>query len=100
MMIELEACMTTKSWVNREYRRGLSMHPCGAPVLRIGEVDMLFSAFTTWGWPIRKSRTQLRRAWLRPRASSLVMSLEGTMTLIAELLSMNSIIRWVFLLSR
>ena len=26
--------MATQSWVNREYRRGLSTHPCGSPVLR------------------------------------------------------------------
>jgi hypothetical protein len=28
-MIELETFMATQSWVNRESRRGLSMHPCG-----------------------------------------------------------------------
>jgi hypothetical protein len=28
-MIELEVCMTTQSWVNREYRRGLRTHLCG-----------------------------------------------------------------------
>uniref|UniRef100_A0A4W5QTG1 Protein kinase domain-containing protein n=1 Tax=Hucho hucho TaxID=62062 RepID=A0A4W5QTG1_9TELE len=31
------------------YRRGLSTHPCGAPVLRISEVEVLFPTFTTWG---------------------------------------------------
>jgi hypothetical protein len=35
LMIELEACVATQSWLNREYRRGLSTDPCGAPVLRI-----------------------------------------------------------------
>ena len=64
--------------MNREYRRGLSTHPCGAPVLRISIVEVLFPTFTTWGWPIRKSRTQLHRAGLRPRALSLMMSLEST----------------------
>ena len=24
------------------------MHPCGAPVLRISEVEVLFPTFTTW----------------------------------------------------
>ena len=57
LMIELEACTATQSWVNREYRRGLSMHPCGAPVLRVSEVEMLFPAFTTWRRLVRKSRT-------------------------------------------
>ena len=78
-MIELEACMATQSWGNREYRRGLSTQSCGAPVLRVSEVEMLFPTFTTWGRHGRKSRTQLHRAVFRPRASSLMMSLEGTM---------------------
>ena len=46
-MIELEACMATQSWVNREYRRGLRMHPCG--VLRISGVEMLLPTLATWG---------------------------------------------------
>ena len=37
------------------------------------------------GRPVRKSRTQLHREGLRPRASSLMMSFEGTMVLNAEL---------------
>jgi hypothetical protein len=31
-MIELEACVAKESWVNKEYRMGLSMHRCGARV--------------------------------------------------------------------
>ena len=81
-MIELEVCMTTQSRVNR---RGLSMHPCGTHVLRISEVEVLFPTFTTWGWPIRKSRTQLHRAGFRPRAPSLMKNLEGTTALKDEL---------------
>ena len=77
--------MVTQSWVNGEYRRGLSTHPYGAPVLRDSEVEMLFPTFITWGRPVRKSRTQLHREGLSPRASSLMMSLEGTMVLNAEL---------------
>ena len=65
-MIELEACVATQSWVKREYRRGLNTHPCGAPVLRISEVEVLFPTFTTWGQPVRKSRTQLHKAGFRP----------------------------------
>jgi hypothetical protein len=38
--------MATQSWVNREYRRGLRMHPCGAPVLRISGMEMLFPTLT------------------------------------------------------
>ncbi|XP_052319174.1 tetratricopeptide repeat protein 19, mitochondrial-like isoform X3 [Oncorhynchus keta] len=51
LMIELEACMATQLWVNSVYRRRLSTHPCGAPVLRVSEVEMLFHTFTTWGRP-------------------------------------------------
>jgi hypothetical protein len=40
--------MATQSWVNREYRRGLRTHPCGALVLRVSKVEMLFPTFTTW----------------------------------------------------
>ena len=41
--------MAMQSWVNREYRRGLSTHRCRAPVLMISEVELLFPTFTTWG---------------------------------------------------
>ena len=79
LMIELEACIATQSWVNMGYMRGLSTHPCGEPVLRISEVEVLFPTFTTWGQPARKSRTH--RVGFRPRDSSLMMRLEGTMVL-------------------
>ena len=85
LMIELEACLSTQSWVNREYWRGLRTHPCGASVLRITEAEVLFHTFTTMGQPVRKSMTQLHRAVFRPRASSLMISLEGTRVLNAEL---------------
>jgi hypothetical protein len=45
-MIELETCVATQSWVNREYRRRLSTHPCGAPVLRINLAKVLLTTFT------------------------------------------------------
>ena len=48
----MEMCVATQSWVNMEYRRGLSTHPCGAPLLRICEVEVLFPTFTTWGRPV------------------------------------------------
>jgi hypothetical protein len=48
-MIELEACLAMQLWVNREYRRGLRMHPCGAP------------GFSKMGASVRKSRIQLHR---------------------------------------
>ena len=85
-------CVATQSWVNKEYRRGLSPHPCGAPMLRISVVEVLFPTFTTWGQLVWKSRTQLYMVRFRPRASSLMMRLEGTIVWKAELWSMNSIL--------
>ena len=52
LMIELEVCMATQSWVNREYRRGLRTHLCGAPVLRISGEEMLVPTLTNWGYPV------------------------------------------------
>ena len=54
-----------------------------ALVLRISEV--VFPTFTNSGWPVRKSRAQFHRAGFRPRAPGLMMTLEGTMVLNAEL---------------
>ena len=51
---------------------------CVVPVLRISIVEVLLPSFTTWGMPVSKSRTQLHRDGFRPRALSLVTSLEGT----------------------
>jgi hypothetical protein len=42
LMIELDTSLVSQLWVNREYRRGLSMHPCGAPVLRISGVIVAY----------------------------------------------------------
>ena len=77
--------MATQSWVNREYKRGLSTYRYVAPVLRISMVEVLLTTFTTWCQPVRKSRTQLHRAGFRPRAPSLLMRLEDTLVLKAEL---------------
>ncbi|KAM9483777.1 uncharacterized protein ACWYII_004803 [Salvelinus alpinus] len=60
-MMLLESCLAMQSWVNREYRRVLSTHPWGAPVLRISVTDVLLPTLTTWGRPVRKSRIQLQR---------------------------------------
>jgi hypothetical protein len=43
LMIELEACVATQSWVNREYRRGLSWRCCCLQYLH---------------HPVRKSKNQ------------------------------------------
>ena len=84
-MMVLESCLAMQLWVNKEYRRGLSTHPWGAPVLRISVADVLVPTLITWGRPVRKSRIQLQREVFSPRVLSLVMSFVGTMVLNAEL---------------
>ena len=84
-MIELEACTAYAIMGEQGVQRGLSTDPCGAPALRVSGVEVLFPTFTTWGRPVRNSRTQLHRVGFRPRAPRLMMSLECTMVFNAEL---------------
>ena len=44
----LESCVATQSWVNRQYRRGLSTHPWGTPVLRVSVAEVMLPTLTTW----------------------------------------------------
>ena len=46
--------------------------------MRVSVANVLLPTHTTWGWLVRKSRTQLQREVFNPRVLSLVMSLEGT----------------------
>ena len=85
LMMVLESSLAMQSWVNREYRRGLSTHPWGAPVLRISMADISLPTLTTWWRPVRKYRIQFQRKVFSPRILSLVMSFECTMVLNAEL---------------
>src|SRR4029434_6274585 len=93
MMLEL--CVAIQSCVYREYRRGLSTQPWGAPVLGVSEMEVWLPILTTWGLLVRKSRIQLHRGVLRPRLLSLGTSLAGTIVLNAELQSTNSILTYV-----
>jgi hypothetical protein len=67
----------TQSWVYRENRRGLRR----TLVMTISVEEVMLHKFTTLGRPVRKSRTQLHREELSPRA----VSSEGAMELKAEL---------------
>jgi hypothetical protein len=51
----------------------------------VSTADVLLPTFSAWGRPVRKARIQLQKAFFSPRVLSLVMSLEGTMGLNAEL---------------
>ena len=77
----LELWVSTQSSVNREYRRGLSTQPWGAPVFRVRVEDVVLPIRTTCGLPVRKFRIQSRRAMLSPRSLSLMTSFRGTMVL-------------------
>ena len=46
---------------------------------------VLLPTLNTWGRPVRRSRIQIQREVFSSRVLSLVMSLEGTMVLSAEL---------------
>ena len=61
------------------------MQPCGAPVLRVRVEEVLLPILTAWGLPVRKSSIHLHRAVFSPRFLSLVIRLEGTLVLNAEL---------------
>jgi hypothetical protein len=78
-MIKLETCVVKQSWVNMEYRRGLSM-------LRISVVEILLATLTTWGRPVHDPVAQ--GGVQTPDYSSalrLVVSLKSTRVLKAEL---------------
>ncbi len=59
--------MATQSCVNREYRRGLTMQPLGAPVFRVRVEDVVMPIRTARGMPVRKYRIQSLRVVLSPR---------------------------------
>ena len=77
VMIELEACMATVMGEQGVQERDENATLWG-PSVEDQRGEMLFPTFTTWGQPVKRSRTQLHQAGSRP-------SLEGTMVLNAEL---------------
>ena len=66
-------------------QEGLSMRPCGELVLRISEVEVLVPTFTTWGRPSGSPGLSCTGQGSDLEAQSLMMTLEGTMVLNAEL---------------
>ncbi|KAI3375976.1 hypothetical protein L3Q82_016513 [Scortum barcoo] len=69
LMMVLELWVATQSCVNREYSRGLSTQPWGAPVFRVRVEDVVLPIRTAWGLPVRKFRIQSHRghSLLSPR---------------------------------
>ena len=59
--------------------------PCGAPDLRISEVEMLFPTFTTRGEARQKVQDPIEQAGVETLGLKLNDELEGTMVLNVEL---------------
>ena len=98
----LEPYIGVQSQVNRESRKGLTMQPCGMPVLRVKVEEERLSSLTEWGLFVRMSRVQLQSVVLISSWLSFEISLECIKMLTAELKSINNILtqglglcRWV-----
>ena len=81
--------------MNSEYSRGLNTQPCGAPVLSVRLEEVMLPSRTACGLPVRKFSIQLHMERLMFRSCSFMMSLDGTMVLKAELMSIKSIRTYV-----
>ncbi len=90
-MMWLELNLAVQSWVSSVKSSVLSTQPCGAPVLSVVVLEVLWPTRTDCGLPVKKSRIQLQRELLRPSRLNLLMSW-GIIVLNAELKSMNSIL--------
>ncbi len=99
-MMWLELNLAVQLWVSSVKSSGLSTQPCGAPVLSVVGLEVLWPTRTDWGLPVKKSRIQLQRELLRPSRLNLLMSCCGIIVLNAELKSMNSILTYESLFSR
>ncbi len=99
-MMWLELNLAVQSWGSSVKSSGLSTQPCGAPVLSVVVLEVLWPTRTDWGLPVKKSRIQLQRELLRPSRLNLLMSCCGIIVLNAELKSMNSILTYESLFSR
>ncbi len=84
LMMWLELNLAVQSWVSSVKSSGLSTQPCGAPVLSVVVLEVLWPTRTDWGLLVRKSRIQLQRELLRPSRFSLFMSCCGIIVLNAS----------------
>ncbi len=64
LMMWLELNLAVQSWVSSVKSSGLSTQPCGAPVLSVVVLEVLWPTRTDWGLPVKKSRIQLQRELL------------------------------------
>ncbi|KAI3377277.1 hypothetical protein L3Q82_009178 [Scortum barcoo] len=66
-----------QSCVNREYSRGLSTQPWGAPVFRVRVEDVVLPIRTAWGLPVRKVQDLVTEGAVEPEVSELGDELGG-----------------------
>ncbi|KAI3369837.1 hypothetical protein L3Q82_024418 [Scortum barcoo] len=62
----LELWVATQSCVNREYSRGLSTQPWGAPVFRVRVEDVVLPIRTAWGLPVREVQDPVTEGAVEP----------------------------------
>ena len=84
LMMVLESYQAMQSWVNREYRRGLSTHPWGGSSVEDQRGRCVATYTHHLGAASQESRILLQREGFSPRIFSLVMSFESTIVLNAE----------------
>ena len=87
-MMVLESCLATQSWVNREYKRGLSTHPLRGPSVK----DQRGGSVVAYSYHLgvgEQVQEPVAEEVLSPRVLSLVISFVGTMALNAELYVVN-----------
>ncbi len=89
LMMWLELNLAVQSWVSSMKSSGLSTQPCGAPVLSVVVLEVLWPTWTDWGLPVKKSRIQLQRELLRPSRFSLFMSCCGIVLLYCLMILWN-----------
>ncbi len=69
LMMWLELNLAVQSWVSSVKSSGLSTQPCGAPVLSVVVLEVLWPTRTDWGLPVKKSRIQLQREFSTPKST-------------------------------
>ncbi len=60
LMMWLELNLAVQSWVSSVKSNGLSTQPCGAPVLSVVVLEVLWLARTDWGLPVRSPGSNYR----------------------------------------
>ncbi len=92
LMMWLELNLAVQSWVRSVKSSGLSTQPCGAPVLSVVLLEVLWPTRLTEVFRLKSPGSNYRGNCLRPSRFSLFMSCCGIIVLNAELKSMNSIL--------